>query len=99
MARFFVGLGFGIVLTFESLGLAGAGHGTYAPLVFVSSFFAFVPILGLFAAPLLWAIYFVVVPNLETFKIRLIVLSTVLLAHLIPGFWLAAMIQRLLAPA
>jgi hypothetical protein len=90
MARFFVGLCCGIVLAFESVVLTGAGHGTYAPLVFTSSLFAFVPVLGLFSGPLLWAIYFVVIPNLDAIKIRLIVLSTVLLAHLIPGFWLAA---------
>jgi hypothetical protein len=90
MARFFVGLCFGIILAFESVVLTGAGHGTYAPLVFTSSLLAFVPVLGLFTGPPLWAIYFVLIPNLDEIKTRLIVLSTVMLAHLIPGFWLAA---------
>ena len=90
MARFFIGLCFGIVLALESVVLAGAGHGTYAPAVFTSSLLALVPVLGLFTGPPLWAIYFVVIPNMDAIKIRLIVLSTLLLAHLIPGFWLAA---------
>jgi hypothetical protein len=48
-------------LTVEALAIGGVGHGTYAPLVFTASVAVLVPLLGLFAGPLLWAFYFLVI--------------------------------------
>jgi hypothetical protein len=89
MVRFFVGLLLGVILTVEALGFAGVGHGTYAPLVFTASVAAFIPLLGLFAGPLLWAFYFLLIPNLERSWSQTVGWSLVLLAHFGPGFWLA----------
>jgi len=65
MVRFFLGLFFGVVMTVEGLAFAGVGHGTYAPLVFTASVAALIPILGLFAGPLLWALNFLLIPKLD----------------------------------
>jgi hypothetical protein len=89
MLRFFVGLLLGVVLTVEALAIGGVGHGTYAPLVFTASVAAFIPLLGLFIGPLLWAFYFLLIPNLERSWSQIAALSAVLLAHFGPGFWLA----------
>lgn len=89
MLRFFVGLLLGVVLTVEALAFAGVGHGTYAPLVFTASLAALIPLLGLFAGPLLWALYFLVIPNLQKSWSRTAALCLVMLAHFGPGFWLA----------
>ncbi len=90
MVRFFLGLLFGVVLTVEALAFAGVGHGSYAPMVFVASVTAFIPLLGLAAGPLLWAFYFLLIPNLERPRSRAIALSLVLLVHFLPGFWVAS---------
>lgn len=89
MLRFLVGMSLGVVLTVEALAFAGAGHGTYAPLVFTASIAALIPVLGLFAGPLLWAFYFLLIPNLERSRSQIVALSLVSLAHFGPGFWLA----------
>jgi len=89
MLRFFIGLFFGVVLTVEALAIGGVGHGTYAPLVFTASVAVFIPVLGLFAGPLLWAFYFLLIPNLERSWSQITALSLVLLAHFGPGFWVA----------
>src|SRR5260370_39469098 len=89
MLRFFVGLLLGVVLTIQALGFAGVGHGTYAPLVFTASVAALIPILGLFAGPLLWAFYFLLIPNLERSWSQTVGWFLVLLAHFVPDFWVA----------
>src|SRR6267143_3334101 len=89
MVRFFVGLLLGVILTVEALAIGGVGHGTYAPLVFTASVAAFIPLLGLFAGPLLWAFYFLLIPNLERSWSQITSVSLVLMAHFGPGFWLA----------
>jgi len=89
MLRFFIGLLFGVVLTLEGLGFAGVGHGTYAPLVFAASVAALLPILGLFAGPLLWALYFLLIPDLDRLRNRAIALLLVLLIHVFPFLWVA----------
>jgi ABC-type enterobactin transport system permease subunit len=89
MLRFFVGLLLGVVLTGEALAIAGVGHGTYAPLVFTASVALLIPVLGLFAGPLLWAFYFLLIPNLERSWSQTVGWSLVLLAHFGPGFWVA----------
>jgi hypothetical protein len=89
MLRFFVGMFLGVVLTVEAIVLAGVGHGSYAPLVFVASVAALIPVLGLLAGPLLWALYFLLIPNLEKSWSQVVALSLVSLAHFGPGLWLA----------
>jgi|SRR6267143_903491 len=89
MVRFFVGLLLGVILTVEALAIGGVGHGTYAPLVFTASVAAFIPLLGLFAGPLLWAFYFLLIPNLERSWSQTVGWSLVLLAHFGPGLWVA----------
>lgn len=90
MIRFFIGFLFGVVLTAEGFVLAGVGHGTYAPLVFVSSVVTLIPVVGLFAGPLLWAVYFLLIPNLEGLGRRVFALSVLMLIHLIPGIFVAS---------
>jgi hypothetical protein len=89
MVRFFVGLFLGVVLTGQALAFAGAGHGTYAPLVFTASVAILIPVLGLFAGPLLWAFYFLVIPNFQRSWSQAVALSLVLLTHFGPGLWVA----------
>jgi hypothetical protein len=90
LIRFLIGLLFGVILTAEGFVFAGVGHGTYAPLVFVSSVVALIPVVGLFTGPLLWAVYFLAIPNLEGLGRRLFALSFVLLVHFIPGIFVAS---------
>jgi len=90
MLRFFIGLLLGIILTGQAVMFAGVGHGSYAPLVCVASVIALVPILALPAGPLLWALYFLVIPNLGSGRSKTFVLSLILFLHLAPGFWLAS---------
>jgi hypothetical protein len=89
MIRFLIGLFLGAVLTVEALALAGVGHGSYAPLVFTASVAGLIPVLGLFAGPLLWAFYFLLIPNLERSGSRVVALSLIMLAHFGPGLWVA----------
>lgn len=89
MIRFLLGLFLGAVLTVEAVALAGAGHGTYAPLVFTASVAALIPFLGLFAGPLLWALYFLIIPNFERPGSRVTALSLISLLHCGAGLWLA----------
>ncbi|HYR76512.1 MAG TPA: hypothetical protein VEM96_11795 [Pyrinomonadaceae bacterium] len=89
MVRFFIGLLLGVILTAEALAIGGVGHGTYAPLVFTASLTVLIPILGLFTGPLLWAFYFLLIPNLERSWSQMAAFSLVLLAHFGPGFWVA----------
>lgn len=87
--RLVVGILLGITLTLEALFLAGAGHGTYAPWIFAASLAALVPILNLFAAVVLWGLYFLLIPNLERVPSKLGALLIVAIAHLLPGCLLA----------
>ncbi len=90
MMRFFIGLLLGIILTAQALAFAGVGHGSYAPLIWVASIIGFVPVVGLFAGPFLWALYFLVIPSLGSSRSKTLVLSLILSIHLIPGFWIAS---------
>jgi hypothetical protein len=89
MVRFFIGLLLGVILTVEALAIGGVGHGTYAPLIFTASLAVLVPLLGLFAGPLLWAFYFLLIPKLQRSSIQAVVLTLVALAHFGPGLWVA----------
>ena len=90
MMRLFIGLLLGIILTAQALAFAGVGHGSYAPLIWVASIIGFVPVVGLFAGPFLWALYFLVIPGLGSSRSKTLVLSLILSIHLIPGFWIAS---------
>jgi hypothetical protein len=87
--RFFLGLFFGIVLTVESVAIAGVGHGSYAPLVFTASVGGLVPFLGLLVGPFLWGLYFLIIPNVEKRGTRLIAFMLVFLFHFCMGLWVA----------
>ena len=89
MKRLLVGLFFGIVLTAQGIAFTGAGHGSYAFLACASSAFVFMPLLALPAGLLLWALYFLFIPNLDKGWHRASALSSVLLFHLGFGVWFA----------
>jgi hypothetical protein len=89
MKRFLLGLCLGVGLTVEGFGLAGVGHGTYAPMVVTASVAALIPALSLVVGPLLWSLYFVVIPNLERSWSQMAALSFVFVAHVGAGIWLA----------
>lgn len=92
--RFAIGFLLGIVLSVCALFLSGAGHGTYAPMFGNVSILSFVPalgiLLGLFGTPFLWAIYFVMIPAIESRMGRVIALILVSLLHLLPTIWFAS---------
>ena len=94
MIRFFVGLGLGVVLTVFSLGFAGVGHGTYAPMMFTAGplsvlliFGNLIPIIVL--APFLWALYFLRMPRIRRKWGRITSASIISSIHVIAGVWLA----------
>jgi hypothetical protein len=89
MVRFVFGLFFGVVLTVEALAIGGVGHGSYAPLVLTTSVAALIPVLGMFAGPLVWAFYFLLIPNFDRPRNRVIALALVSLLHFGAGLWVA----------
>ncbi|HMH45909.1 MAG TPA: hypothetical protein VK557_20645 [Pyrinomonadaceae bacterium] len=89
MKRFWLGFFFGVVLTVEGIALAGVGHGSYAPLAFASTVFAFFPPAALVAGSLLWALYFLVVPSLDRAWQRITAVLLVIGIHATPSFWVA----------
>lgn len=93
MVRFFLGFGFGVVLTAYSFAFIGMGHGTYAPMVFTASLIALITSWGAIPAmvlgPLLWAAYFQFIPRMQPKRARLIVSVALLSTHLLAGTWLA----------
>jgi hypothetical protein len=90
MKRLLIGLFFGIVLTAQGIASTGAGHGSYALLACASSVSIFMPLLALPAGPLLWALYFLFIPNLDKGWRKVSALSAVLVFHVGFGFWLAS---------
>jgi hypothetical protein len=82
MKRVLIGLFFGIVLTAQGIAFTGAGHGSYALLACASSISIFMPLLALPAGPLLWALYFLFIPNLDKGWQRVSALSAVLAFHI-----------------
>jgi hypothetical protein len=91
--RFAVGFGIGCILIVWSVGLAAAGHGTFAPLV--SAVPELFPLLmvaekwGLSGfwlvvvpiAGLLWATYFGLLPAIKSFGVRMVVVCLLCLVH------------------
>lgn len=91
--RFTLGLGFGVVLTVYAFAFAGVGHGIDVPLVFAAPFLVLVTNLGalpaLVLAPLLWALYFLLMPRIQRRRWRIITTLAILFCHVLPGLWLA----------
>lgn len=75
-------------LTGEAMLIGGIGHGSYAPLAFAASVAVFFPLVAFGAGPLLWAAYFLLIPNLQGKKTSLGI-WVILLLHIGPGLWLA----------
>ena len=93
MLRFFLGLGFGVVLTVYAFAFGGVGHGTYVPLAFTASLIALTEIWGvlpdLLLTPLLWALYFLFIPRIRKRWLRISSTVAILSCHILVGMWLA----------
>jgi hypothetical protein len=86
--RSLLGVFLGIMLTIESAFVAGVGHGSYAPLAFTASIAAFIPFVALAVGPILWLLYFLVIPKLQGWKTTAAICS-VLVIHMLPGLYFA----------
>jgi len=93
MLKFFVGLCFGVTLTTCSFGFMGVGHGTYVPMVFTGSLIALITYFGAIPAmvlgPFLWALYFLLIPRIQTRRTRIASAVIVLSVHVVSGISLA----------
>lgn len=73
--------------------LAGAGHGTYAPMFANISLLGLIPLLGIFTGifgpPVLWGLYFLLVPTIDSRGRKLLALLLIAVLHLVLGFWFA----------
>ncbi len=93
--KFRCALGFilGLILSAFAFLLAGAGHGTYAPVVANASVLALLPVVGIlisfFGTPFLWAIYYIFIPQIDSQAKRVVALVLLSLLHLVPGAWIA----------
>jgi hypothetical protein len=88
--RFLLGFVFGLILVVTAFPPMAIGHGTYAPLVFSSSLLGLSPVVGFFAPPFLWGLYFVLIRLIESSKVRTLVISLIVIMHLVPGSWVAS---------
>jgi hypothetical protein len=92
MLRFFIGLGFGVTLTVYSFAFVGVGHGTYVPMAFTASLIALTDNWGaipaVLLAPLLWALYFLLIPRIRRRWMRITTTVAVLFCHVLTGMWL-----------
>ncbi len=92
IGRFLIGFLIGLWLTAQATVFAGAGFGTDTPLYFTASIVML--ILGrhltFFAAPILWAAYFLLLPMSSKPKTRVIALLTIVALHLFSGLVAAA---------
>jgi hypothetical protein len=83
MLRFFVGLGFGVVLTILGLGLGGVGHGSYVPMIFLNPLILLpLPAFFITIGSVLWALYFVLVPRISAKRIRIVTICVIYCTHL-----------------
>jgi hypothetical protein len=93
--RFFLGLGLGVILTLISLGFAGVGHGSYAPMAFTVALIGFTVLITgdltvtLVLAPFLWALYFLFIPKIQRRWLRIGSASAIMLVHVLIGGGLA----------
>jgi hypothetical protein len=92
--RISVGFGLGCLLSICAFALAGAGHGTYTPLTANAPMLVIIPEVGVFAAlfgtPLLWAAYFLTIPEINSRTLRMLSIALVALVHLGVGTWMAS---------
>jgi hypothetical protein len=91
MWRFFLGLFLGLCLASYAFSLEGIGHGTIVPTAFASALLAFMsdlgPIIPSLGMPLMWGLYFLVIPDIESKGKRLTVLFGVIALHVLIGIW------------
>ena len=89
MWRFLLGLLLGLCLAGYSFSFIGVGHGTFVPIAFASSLLAFMvdlgPVIPMLGMPILWGMYFLLIPDIDSKFKRLLVLFTVLGLHLLIG--------------
>jgi hypothetical protein len=87
--RIVIGFMIGCCLSMFAALLAGAGHGTYVPLVVSSSVLVFLPGIGIrvafFAAPVLWAVYLVLIPTIQRTRAKAIGIASVFGMHVLPA--------------
>src|SRR4051812_26899568 len=92
--RMVVGFVLGCILTVCAFALTGAGHGTYTPLTANAPMLIIIPEIGILAAligaPLVWAGYFLAIPEINSRILRLFVFILVALVHLGAGAWMAS---------
>ena len=89
--RFLIGFLLGLILTVTGFGLAGIGHGTYAPMICNVGVLGllFLPLI-LFLAPFQWGLYFLLIPAITSSRWRTFCIVAVIITHLVPGFWVAS---------
>lgn len=95
MVRTLIGLGFGVILLFCSIGASGIGHGSSIPMAFSSG-----PLLALIEIfdstvifvliPFVWGSYFLFIPRLAARQVRATTAAIVLTMHMVIGSWVAA---------
>ena len=90
MRRLLLGAFLGLCLAGYSSAFVGIGHGgTFAPIGFASSVLAFMvefgPVIPVLGTPILWGLYFLLIPDIESKGLRLGVLSTALGLHVLIG--------------
>src|ERR1051326_1492156 len=92
--RVAIGFVLGSVLAVCAFGLAGAGHGTYTPITANAPMLAIIPEIGvaaaLFGTPLLWAGYFLAVPEISSPILRSFAVTAVALVHLGTAVWMSS---------
>ncbi|MDX6501191.1 MAG: hypothetical protein QOG23_4451 [Blastocatellia bacterium] len=92
--RIAIGFLFGCVLAVCAFGLAGAGHGTYTPMAANAPMLAVILEIGvavaLFGTPLLWAGYFLMLPQIPARVPRLLAVAAVALVHLGTAVWMSS---------
>ena len=92
--RFALGFSLGLIMSVCALFLSGAGHGTYAPMIANVSLLALIPgfgfLLAIVGTPFLWAIYLVVIPEMDSSPARILACALVALLHVVAGIWLAS---------
>lgn len=89
MWRFLLGVFLGLLLAGDASWFIGVGHGTIVPFAFASSLLALMlelgPVIPSLGTPLLWGIYFLLIPDIDSRVKRFVVLFAVLGLHLLVG--------------
>jgi len=93
MLRFVLGATLGFCLAGQSLWFIGVGHGSAVPVFFALSVLGFVvaslPLSALIAGPILWGVYFLLVPDIANRRARILILFIALLSHVTLGALMA----------